>query len=331
MLAPGPLNALADVPGLAVGHATDRDRLTGATVVLPDAPAVAAVDVRGGGPGTRETDLLGLGRTVERVHAVVISGGSAFGLAAADGAMHWLAERGVGFEVGAARVPIVPAAILFDLLTGPGPETPPGLWRELGRAACAAAGRSGETGSVGAGTGASLGGGRMRGGLGTASVVDGAVTVGALAAVNALGEALMPGTRTFWTWWLEMAGELGGQRPPARAPADLSPPPPPGRAGHTTLAVVATDAALDRQGAHRLAVMAQDGLARAIRPAHAPLDGDVVFALSTGRGAPADAAALHRLGALAADCLSRAIMRGVRDAESAPGLPAWRDLPDPPG
>lgn len=327
MLAPGPRNAITDVPGIRVGNAEDRALLTGATVVLPDRPAVAAVDVRGGGPGTRETDALGPDGTVEAVHAVVLSGGSAYGLEAAGGAMEWLRAEGRGARLGGALVPIVPAAILFDLLTG-GPndwDTPP--WRALGREAAAAAAADFALGNAGAGLGASAG--RVKGGLGSASVRDGEITLGALAAVNPLGSVVMPGTDCFWTWWLEMAGELGGLGPPRAAPNPEPEIPqlPRLEAGSTTLAVIATDAALDRLAARRLAIMAQDGIARAIRPAHSPLDGDTVFALSTGaRALPGEPGALVRLGALAADCLARAIMRGVAEADAVAGLPCWRDL-----
>jgi len=321
---PGPLNAITDVPGIRVGNAADSDLCTGVTVVLPDAPAVAAVDCRGGGPGTRETDALGAGRTVEAVHAVVLSGGSAYGLAAADGAMDWLRAEGRGHRVGPAVVPIVPAAILFDLLT-PGPadwDVPP--WRALGRAACAAAGREVALGNAGAGLGCRAG--RLKGGLGTASFADADLTVGALAAVNSMGEAVIPGTRTFWAWHLEQAGELGHQAPPASAPGALGFDFAGAMPRNTTLGVVATDAALTRDQALRVGVMAQDGIARAIRPAHGPLDGDTVFVLSTGmRALPDPLADLGRIGLLAGDALARAIMRGVHAAEALPGLPAWRD------
>lgn len=327
MLAPGPRNLITDVPGLAVGNAEHAALLTGATVVLPDRPAVAAVDVRGGGPGTRETDLLALGRTVEEVHAIVLSGGSAFGLAAADGAMLRLRALGRGVSVGDALVPIVPAAILFDLAVAGDVDWSAPPWHALGGAAVDAAGPDFALGNAGAGRGATVGHGpgAIKGGLGSASVCADGITVGALAAVNPLGSVLMPGTEVFWTWWLEMAEELGGVARPAGAPATLQPMPAAPAPGNTTLVVVATDAQLDRSGAHRLAVMAQDGLARAIRPAHAPFDGDVVFALSTGQASAPDVPALSWLGALAADCTARAIMRAVVEAESTHGLPALRN------
>ncbi|GMG81813.1 P1 family peptidase [Paralimibaculum aggregatum] len=348
MLRPGPRNLITDVAGLAVGNAEDPARLTGTTVVLPDGPCAAAADVRGGGPGTRETDLLALGRTVRAVHALVLSGGSAYGLAAADGAMDWLRRAGRGFRLGAALVPIVPAAVLFDLLAERRADPmdwdePP--WRGLGQAACAAAGPDFALGNAGAGRGATVGHGpaAVKGGLGSASVTDGRLTVGALAAVNPAGRVTMPGSGCYWAWWLEMAGELGGLRPPAAAPEPepgpgLGPGPGPGQGGaampgNTTLGVVATDAALDRDGLARVAAMAQDGLARAIRPVHGPLDGDVVFALATGRGAVretvSEPAEIARIGALAADCLARAVMRGAHEARGIAGIPALRGGADP--
>ena len=322
---PGPLNAITDVAGIRVGNAEDLGLCTGVTVVLPDAPAVAAVDCRGGGPGTRETDALAPGRTVEAVHAVVLSGGSAYGLAAADGAMGWLRAQGRGYRLGAALVPIVPAAILFDLLT-PEPaqwDAPP--WHALGHAACAAAGRAIRLGNAGAGLGCRAG--ALKGGLGTASVADADLRVGALAAVNSMGEVVVPGSRSFWAGALEQAGELGRPPPPAPAPEALGVDFAAASPRNTTLGVVATDAALSRDQALRVAIMAQDGIARAIRPAHGPLDGDTVFVLATGARALADPLAdLGRIGLFAGDALARAIMRGVHAAEGLPGLPAWRDL-----
>lgn len=325
MIRPGPRNSITDVAGIAVGNAEDRTLVTGTTVILPDAPAIAAVDVRGGGPGTRETDALGPFGTVEVVHAIALSGGSAYGLDAAGGVMDWLRAQGRGFAVAGAVVPIVPAAIIFDLATG-GPkhwETPP--WWQLGRAAAAAAGPEFALGTAGAGLGAKAGG--LKGGLGTASFIAGGVTVGALAVANPLGSVVMPGSRCPWAWWLEQDNEWGGVAPPAGPPATLDHAFPGEARANTTLAVVATDARLTRAEAGRIAAMAHDGFARAIRPVHAPLDGDTVFVLSTGwAGPPADLAALSRLGMLAADCVARAITRGVVEAAPLAGLPAWRDL-----
>ncbi|MEM1345423.1 MAG: P1 family peptidase, partial [Pseudomonadota bacterium] len=321
------------VPGLTVGHAEAPSLATGTTVILPDAPAVAALDVRGGGPGTRESDALAPASTVEQVHGLVLSGGSAYGLDAAGGVMACLREQGRGFAVGEAVVPIVPAVILFDLLV-PDPATalnwqhPP--WWDLGYAAAQAAGKEVAQGNVGAGLGATAG--PLKGGIGTASIATGAYTVAALVAVNALGSPVMPGTRCFWTWWLERSGEGGGEAGGVRPPSHLPEPfaLDPGESGpttprtNTTLAVVATDAALTRPQAQRVAMMAQTGLARSLRPAHSPLDGDAVFALSTARAAPPTD--LGRLGQLGADALSLAIMRAVVAAEPLGAIPAWRDL-----
>ncbi|HZH29093.1 MAG TPA: P1 family peptidase [Azospirillaceae bacterium] len=334
MIRPGPRNLITDVPGLRIGCAEDTRAWTGVTVVLPDAPAVAAADVRGGGPGTRETDALRPESLVERVDAVVLSGGSAFGLDAAQGVVQWLAARGRGFRVGGATVPIVPAAILFDLANGGdkgwGAEPP---YRRLGAAACDAAGLEFALGNSGAGYGAKAH--ELKGGLGSASAVmptgsflDG-IVVGALVAANPVGSVVVPGTGTFWAWLLEQDHELGGQIPPA-GPVALDPPAPPASAAspgaNTTLGVVATDADLTRAEALRIAIMAQDGYARAIRPVHTPFDGDSVFVLSTGRRPlPEDrAAAVAALGSVAADCVARAVARGVYEAETLGRFPAYR-------
>ena len=301
--------------------------ITGATVVLAEAPAVAAVDVRGGAPGSRETELLNAGTLVDRVDAVVLSGGSAFGLDAASGAMDWLAAHGRGFAVGAARVPIVPAAILFDL-TMPTrrhwPGEPP--HRRLGAAAAAAAGKEFALGNAGAGLGASAG--ALKGGLGSASLrLAGGTTVGAIVAVNCCGSVVRPDCGRFWAAELALPGEVGEQPPIPAAPLDLDDFSACGAllaGANTTIALVATDAPLDRNSCRRLAIMAQDGLTRAIRPAHTPFDGDTVFALSTGSGAPIAPERLTRIGTAAADCLARAIMRAMIAAEPLGGLPGWR-------
>ena len=297
---------------------------TGVTVVVADEPVVAAADQRGGAPGTRELALLEPGCLVERVDAVVLAGGSAFGLAAADGVMDALAADGRGFEAGPARVPIVPALILFDLRLPPAQRTT-AAYAELGRRAYAARGSDTALGSVGAGTGAVCG--KLKGGIGTASVVDEktGATVAALAAVNATGSAVIPGTTTLWAWPFEQDREMGGQAAPTGTPAlDVDIDGLPG--GNTTLVVVATDAALDRPQAKRLAIMAQDGFARALRPVHTPFDGDTAIALATGRAGTVDASGLARLGSHAADVTARAIARGVATAEPAFGYPAYRDL-----
>ena len=324
---PGPRNLITDVPGIAVGNAEDRRAWTGVTVVLPDRAVVAAVDVRGGGPGTRETTAMDASSGVPTVDAIVLSGGSAFGLDAAQGAMDWLAARGRGVAVGSARVPIVPAAILFDLLNGgdKGWATLP--YRALALAACEGAGPDFALGNAGAGHGAKAG--PLKGGLGSVSAVmpDGA-TIGALVAANPVGSVVMPGTGTFWAWAFEQAGELGGQRPPT-APVTMDPEittsAEPG--ANTTLAVVATDVDLTRDECLRIAIMAQDGFARAIRPVHTPFDGDVVFALSTGRreAGPNRARRVADLGAVAADCVARAVARGVFEAETLGAKPGYRE------
>jgi L-aminopeptidase/D-esterase-like protein len=329
MAAPGPRNLITDVPGVLVGQAEDRAGITGTTVILCEASAVAAVDVRGGAPGSRETELLDPAALVERVDAVVLSGGSAFGLDAAAGVMDGLAAMGRGFHVRDVRVPIVPAAILFDLAF-PGRKAwtgePP--YRALGRAALANAGKKFGLGNAGAGLGAKAG--RPKGGIGSASLrlADGSI-VGAIVAVNSWGSAVRPDCGRLWAAELALAGEIPAQpHPPQTAPdpEDFSACASPIAGANTTIAVVATDLPLDKAGCRRLAIMAQDGLAQAIRPAHTPLDGDTVFALSTGRGAPAGPEHLTRLGTAAACCLARAIIRAVVSAEPLGGYPSWRQL-----
>ena len=327
MATAGPRNLITDIPGILVGQAEHRAGRTGTTVVLAEAPAMAAVDVRGGAPGSRETALLDPGNLVERVDAVVLSGGSAFGLDAAAGAADWLAEHGRGFPVRDVRVPIVPAAILFDL-GFPGRRhwrgVPP--YRRLGRAAIEVAGRDFAIGNAGAGFGAKAG--RLKGGLGSASqrLPDGAA-VGAIVVVNSWGSVVRPDCGRFWAAELALGGDIDPQPPIPDAPLDLDDFSACGgtvAGANTTIAVVATDASLDKGGCRRLAIMAQDGLARAIRPAHTPFDGDTVFALATGTGAPTGPATLMRLGTAAADCLARAIMRAVVEAEPLGGMPSWR-------
>lgn len=333
--ATGAANLITDVPGLSVGQAHDAAVRTGVTVILPDDRAVCACDVRGGAPGTRETDALAPETLVEAVDAVVLSGGSVYGLAAADGVTAWLGARGRGYglsrDPAVPPSPVVPAAILFDMANGGDKawgETPP--HRGLGLAAVAAAGRTFDLGSAGAGYGAMAG--KLKGGIGSASVVsaDG-ITVGAVVAVNCWGSVVAPGGRAFWAAPFEIGGEFGGLGASGlqAAPDDWGLAKAPGAARNTTIACVATDVALTPAQARRVAIMAQDGLARAIRPVHAPFDGDVVFALSTARQplpAPADYS-LARIGALAADTLARAVARGVFEAACPwPGVQAWRNL-----
>ena len=310
--------------GLRVGNASDAALRTGATVVTAERPFVAGVHVMGGAPGTRETDALLPGRLVRRVDAVVLSGGSAFGLDAASGVSDALRAAGRGFPAGAHRVPIVPAAILFDLAAG-GEAWGEPPWRALGRAAFEAAGEAFEIGTAGAGTGATTA--DAKGGLGSASaVLPSGETVAALVAVNAVGSALVGGGPRFHAAAWELDGEFGGlgvgEPDPAAMPQPLK-----GSGEATTIAVVATDAQLDPAEATRLAVMAHDGIARAVVPAHSPIDGDAVFALSTGALPLAEpVGGLFALGHAAATCLSRAIARAVHGAAPAPGdpIPAWR-------
>ena len=325
----GPRNLITDVPGILVGQAEDQAGISGTTVVLAEAPAVASVDVRGGAPGGRETELLAPGTLVDRIDAVVLSGGSAFGLDAAAGVMDWLLEIGRGFTVGSVRVPIIPAAILFDLgFPGRQPWAGEPPYRALGRRAAATAARDFALGNSGAGLGATAG--RLKGGIGSASFAlgDGAM-VGAIVAVNAWGSAVRSDCGRFWAADLALAGEIEPQPAISEAALDLEDFSQCGAAvpgANTTIAVVATDAALDKGGCRRLAIMAQDGLARAIRPVHTPFDGDTVFVLATGAGPPVEPAALTRLGSAAADCLARAVMRAVLAAEPLGGVPNWRQL-----
>ena len=332
---PGPRNLITDVPGLRVGQAQDAGVRTGVSVILPDERADAACDVRGGAPGTRETDALQPENLVEAVDAIVLSGGSVYGLAAADGVVTWLGARGRGFGLvaGIPKSPVVPGAILFDVANGGDKgwdEQPP--YRELGRTAVAAAGLDFALGTAGAGFGAMAGG--LKGGTGSASVIttDG-FTVGAVVAVNSWGSVIAPGGRTFWSAPFELEGEFGGLGSAglAAGPDAWGSAKRPLETRNTTIACVATDAILTPAQAKRFAVMAQDGLARAIRPIHAPFDGDVVFAISTGLrplGEQPDYM-IARLGALAADTLARAVARGVFEATPWPGtsVACWRDLP----
>lgn len=332
---PGPRNLITDVAGLAVGNASDPRLRSGVTVLTGDRPFIAAVDVRGGAPGTRETDLLAPGRSVAEVDAIVLSGGSAFGLEAAAGVMAALHAAGRGFAVGPVRVPIVPAAILFDLLNGGDKAWSDNPYSGLGRAALAAAGADFALGSAGAGTGALTA--SLKGGLGSASAVtDDGFTVGALVAVNALGDVVQPGSRAFWAGAFEIGDEFGGLGPrAARITGVPGPRKPLPEGGNTTIAIVATDADLDRSEAHRLAEIAHDGLARAIWPAHTPSDGDLVFAVATGARRVGGARLGDRLGArrgleqAGAACLARAIARGVYAARPHSGdlLPCWCQLP----
>jgi D-aminopeptidase len=334
-MTPGPRNLLTDIAGIRVGHAGDARIASGVTAIVFDAPAVVSVDIGGGGPGTRETDLLDPGRTVDRIDAIALSGGSAFGLDAAGGLQAWLRSIGRGYAVGTARVPLVPAAILFDLLNGGDKEWgryPP--YRELGFAAAQAASPDFALGSVGAGLGATTV--NLKGGIGSASaVIDGGFTVAALAAVNAAGSAVVGDGPWFWAAAFEQSGEFGGRGFPATVPpAALLPRTKGATRMNTTLVVVATDAALTKPQARHLAVMAQDGLARAIHPVHTPFEGDIVFAASTGRHPLANPRYdLTAIGSAAAQVAARAIARGVFEAAALalPGtVPSYRTrFPEP--
>lgn len=297
---------ITDVRGIRVGHATNLEAATGCTVILPPRGTTGSGEVRGGAPGTRETDLLRPGMLVDEVDAVLLTGGSAFGLAAADGVVRWLGERGVGYDTGVVRVPIVPAAVLFDLSVGdsairPGPDD--------GYAACEVAGETVEEGSVGAGTGATVAklngpDGAVKGGIGSASARDGDLVVGALFAVNAVGEIL---------------GEDGEPIAGSRTPPEGGPPSWPPVAGtNTVIGTVATNARLSKERAHLLAIAAHDAFASAVRPAHTLWDGDTVFTLATGE----IEAAQDAVERLAEAVTAAAIRRGVRTATALAGVPA---------
>jgi D-aminopeptidase len=321
-------NLITDVAGIRVGNADDARLASGVTAIVFDEPAVAAIDVRGGAPGTRETDLLEPHRTIERIDAVVLSGGSAFGLDAPSGVQAFLRETGRGFAIGDIRIPIVCGAVLFDMLNGGDKNWgrfPP--YRDLGYAAAAAAGATFALGTAGAGFGATTV--NLKGGLGSASAVtrDGH-TVGALVAVNACGSVNVGRGPHFWAAPFEVDGEFGALGfPTTVSPEDLTPHAK-GRPGeNTTIAIVATDAVLTKAQTKELAVIAQDGFARAIYPAHTTLDGDTVFAAATGRRPLADPVnELTELGAVAANALARAVARGVYEAKALPGgVPSWHD------
>ncbi len=326
-------NLLTDIAGVRVGHAHDAAIASGATAIVFDQPAIAAMDVRGGAPGTREGALLDVANMVERIDAIALSGGSAFGLETGGGVQAWLAEQGRGFAIRGAVIPIVPGAICFDLLNGGnktwGRFSP---YRDLGFAAAASAGTSFELGSVGAGLGATTA--NLKGGLGSASAqTTGGIRIAGLAVVNAVGSVTVGDGPWFWAAPFEIDGEFGGRGLPASFSQDMLNMRIKGGAAvsateNTTLAVVVTDALLTKAQAKRLAMIAQTGFARAIYPVHAPTDGDVVFAAATGAKPIDPLAGLTELGMLAANVVSRAIARGVHAATALPfpgALPAWRD------
>jgi D-aminopeptidase len=323
-------NLITDLPGILVGAAQDVEIATGVSVVVFEEPAVASIAVHGGAPALRDGALLEPEMTVEKIDALVLSGGSAFGLDAAGGVMAWLAETGRGFPVGNVRVPIAPGASLFDLLNGGdknwGRQAP--YW-ELGFAAAASAGKNFKLGSAGAGYGATTW--DLSGGLGSTSAVSSrGFLVGALVAVNAVGRATRGSSPHFWAAPYERGGEFGGLGAPEAAPADQLAMRLKGDApANTTIAVVATDARLTKAQMKRVAIMAQDGIALALRPAHAPMDGDIVFAATTSRAiATPDLRDLAEIGMLAAECLARAIARGIYEATPKPHAtipPCWRE------
>ena len=323
-------NLITDVPGLAVGNASDPRLASGVTALVFDRPAAASIAIMGGAPGVRDTALLEPGMTVGQIDALVLSGGSAFGLDAMGGVQALLREKGRGFDVRGAKVPIVPGAILFDLLNG-GDKTwarmPP--WWELGYAAAAAAGKDFALGTAGAGFGATTA--NLKGGLGSASAKTSRhYTVGALVAVNAAGSATIGAGPNFWAAPFERDSEFGGLGLPARISQEGLVPRLKGDGPqNTTIAIVATDARLGKEECARVALMAQGGMARALRPVHAPMDGDVVFAAATGRHPSGISARdLTEIGLLAGDCLARAIARAIHEATALPfpgALPAWRD------
>lgn len=326
-LGPGPRNLVTDVPGLWVGQAQDARLKSGVTVLTGAAPFTAAVHVMGGAPGTTETDLLAPDRLVQQADALVLAGGSAYGLAAADGVRAGLRAAGRGFAVGNQRVPIVPGAILFDLMNGGDKSRLDTAYPVLGRAALDAAGPDFALGSAGAGVGATTG--TLKGGIGSASLTVGAITVGALVAVNALGSATVGAGSHFWAAPFEMDAEFGGLGPCPAPPAPDLPRLHAGPGQSTTIAIVATDAALDQAQATRLAVAAHDGMARALVPSHSLLDGDLVFAAATGaQPLPDPLETPFQLGHAAAVCLARAIARAVFHATPAPGdpKPCWQSL-----
>jgi L-aminopeptidase/D-esterase-like protein len=327
---PGPTNSISDVSGLRTGHSSDAKLKSGVTVVIADRPATAAVSILGGAPGTRETDLLEPHNLVETVDAIVLSGGSAFGLDAASGVQAWLHENGRGFEVGPHRIPIVPAAILFDLINGGekdwGRYSP---YRELGFAAAEAAVAATNSGTIGAGTGALTA--NLKGGLGTASAKVGKFTVGAVVAVNAMGSATIGDTRYFWAAPFEQGDEFGGLGLPFGKIEPGLPIKFRDQSGkeksNTTIAIIATDAVMTKAQAKRLAISAHDGFARALWPAHTPFDGDTVFAMATGTSAVTpELDDFIDLCAASSAVMARAIARGVYAAVKADNdlTPTWQ-------
>jgi L-aminopeptidase/D-esterase-like protein len=333
MVKPGKRNLITDVAGLRVGNAEDHKVRSGVTVLIADEPFAAVADIRGGAPGTRDVEVLDPASLVDRVDAIVLSGGSAFGLDAPSGVQSVLRAQGRGFRSrpDVPSVPLVPGAILFDLANGGDKEwgdEPP--YRMLGKLAAESASDDFALGNAGAGLGA--GAGAYKGGLGSASAVTGdGITMGAIVAVNSVGSPLIPGSDVFWASPLEMEKEFGGVRLPENfvqkefdLPSDMKNARP---RENTTIAIVATDAALTPVELKRVAIMAADGFARALRPVHTPFDGDLIFAISTAKRELAEmrAGEVLRIGTIAADCLSRAIARGVYEAQTLGAMRSYRD------
>lgn len=326
-------NLITDIPGVRVGHADNARVASGVTAIIFDEPATASIDVRGGGPGTRDGALLDPASTVEKVDAIALSGGSAFGLEAGGGVQAWLAEQGRGFRISDAVIPLVPGAICFDLLNGGDKKWgrfPP--YRDLGYAAAATASNDFALGSIGAGLGATTA--TLKGGLGSASAVTSSgIKVGAIVAVNAVGNVTVGDGPWFWAAPFELNKEFGGRGWPEKFTDDMRAMRLKGAAAatageNTTIALVVTDAILTKAQLNRLAVIAQTGLARAIYPVHSPLDGDIVFAAATGAKEVDPLAGLTELGAVAANVLARAVARGVYEAKALPfpgALPSWKD------
>lgn len=332
-MTPGPKNLITDVSGLLVGNANDAKLKSGVTVLTRGTPFTASVNIMGGAPGTRETELLAPDKIVTAVDALVLSGGSAFGIDACSGVVHGLRARGRGFKVGSARVPLAPGAILFDLVNGGEKDWISSPYPELGKRALEDASDNFPLGSIGAGTGAMTA--MHMGGLGSASFqLNGGTMVGALMAANPIGSVTTPGGRYFWAAPYEIGDEFGGLGPDPRSGlgtvnenqkssliANFGP-----DHTNTTIGIVATDASLTKAQCHRLAVAAQDGIARAIVPAHTPSDGDLIFSVATGEGSPVDNVALAEIGHAAALCVSRAIARGIFAARASESdlLPTWQ-------
>ncbi|HWD50611.1 MAG TPA: P1 family peptidase [Rhizomicrobium sp.] len=333
MVKPGKRNLITDVAGLKIGNAEDERVRTGVTVLMGDAPFAAVADIRGGAPGTRDVEALKPVSLVEAIDAITLSGGSAFGLDAPGGVQSVLRAKGRGFQIapGAPLVPVVSGAILFDLANGGDKEwgdMPP--YRALAVTATQNAREDFALGNVGAGLGAMAG--MYKGGLGSASAVtDDGFTIGAIAAVNSVGSPLIPGSDVFWAFPFEMNGEFGARRLPSDfvqtefdLPSDMKIARP---RANTTIAIVATDAKLSRVELERVAIMGADGVARALRPVHAPSDGDIVFAVSTARRQIAEPRHrdVMRIGMIAGDCLARSIARGVYEAQSLGPMKSYRD------